>query len=341
MRCSSIWTPGSGSDLGPGRDHDVLGGELLPAAAVELDLDPAGAVQPAGTLDRGHLVLAEQELDALGQLLDHLALLVLHGAEVELDGRHLDAVGVQAVARLGVELGRVEQRLGRDAADVQAGAAERAALVDAGHPHAELGRPDRADIAAGPGADDHQIEALVVIHLPVAGLGSSWALGQPSPSSIAGVQTSSSRRSGVLDAFLDPHQEAHRLAAVDDAVVVGQREVHHRPDRDLALHHHRALLDLVHAEDADLRRVEDRRAHQRAVDAAVGDREGAAHQVLHRELAVARPCAELADASSRSRRSPADRRRAPPAPRGPTACRPRRRCRSGACRRSRRRRSRR
>ena len=79
------------------------------------------------------------------------------------------------------------------------------------------------------------------------------------------------QRLRVLDQFLDAHQELHRLAAIDDAVVVGEREVHHRADHDLAVERDRALLDLVHAEDADLRRVEDRRGEQRAEDAAVGD----------------------------------------------------------------------
>src|SRR5262245_8034825 len=31
----------------------------------------------------------------------------------------------------------------------------------------------------------------------------------------------------VLQAFLDSHQERHGLAAIDDAVVVAEREVHH------------------------------------------------------------------------------------------------------------------
>ena len=71
-------------------------------------------------------------------------------------------------------------------------------------------------------------------------------------------------------------------------MVVGEGDVHHRPDLDLVAHRDRAPLDLVHAEDAGLRRVEDRRRHQRAVDAAIGDREGAAGEILDRELAVAR-----------------------------------------------------
>src|SRR5262245_58192322 len=85
---------------------------------------------------------------------------------------------------------------------------------------------------------------------------------------------------GVFEPVLDRDQEGHGLAPVDDAVVVGQRDVHHRADLDLlavgGLDGHRTAHDVVHAEDAGLRHVEQRRAHHRAVDAAVRDAEGAA-----------------------------------------------------------------
>ena len=44
----------------------------------------------------------------------------------------------------------------------------------------------------------------------------------------------------LLDRFLDPPQECHRFAAVDDAMIVGERDVHHRPDDDLARRRRRA-----------------------------------------------------------------------------------------------------
>src|SRR3954452_14564797 len=53
----------------------------------------------------------------------------------------------------------------------------------------------------------------------------------------------------VFDAFLDADQEGDRFLAVHDAVIVGQSEVHHRADLDLAADDHRTLLDLVHPED--------------------------------------------------------------------------------------------
>src|SRR4051794_486836 len=51
----------------------------------------------------------------------------------------------------------MEQRLGGNAADVEAGTAEGLVFLDHRHLHAKLCRADRADIAAGAGADDSEI----------------------------------------------------------------------------------------------------------------------------------------------------------------------------------------
>src|SRR5579859_5573126 len=99
----------------------------------------------------------------------------------------------------------------------------------------------------------------------------------------------------IFQAFLDADQEGHGLAAVDHPVVVAERQIHHRTDLDLVADRDRALLGLVHAQDARLRRVQDRGRHERAVDAAVRDGEGAAGQFFHRQLAVARLLAIDAD----------------------------------------------
>src|SRR2546428_295551 len=88
---------------------------------------------------------------------------------------------------------------------------------------------------------------------------------------------------------------AFSLPAVHQAVVVGDRHVHHRPDGDRVLAPHRPLLDLVHAEDGALRRVQDGGGEERAVDAAVGDGEGAAGEVVELELAVAREARQPRD----------------------------------------------
>src|SRR5471030_2945280 len=54
----------------------------------------------------------------------------------------------------------MQQRLGRNAADVQAGTAETAALVDAGAGKAQLPQPDRRIIAAGAAPDHNCVETV-------------------------------------------------------------------------------------------------------------------------------------------------------------------------------------
>ena len=78
-------------------------------------------------------------------------------------------------------------------------------------------------------------------------------------------------------------------------MVVRQRDVHHRPDLDLAVDRDRTVLRLVQPENADLRIVDDRRRDERAEHAAVRDRERAAGEVVHRQLAVARALGDRRD----------------------------------------------
>src|SRR4028119_1216264 len=91
------------------------------------------------------------------------------------------------------------------------------------------------------------------------------------------VLTLQQQRLRVLYQFLDAHQEADGFRAVYDAVVVGEGEVHHRADPDLAVDDHRALLDLLtHQEAAALRAVYD----------AVVVGEGEVHHRADPDLAV-------------------------------------------------------
>src|ERR1700686_316946 len=90
----------------------------------------------------------------------------------------------------------------------------------------------------------------------------------------------------IFQAFLDADQEGNGFAAINDAVVVGDGQVHHRADFDLAGDGDRAFLDFMHAQKGRLRRVEDGRAHQRAVDAAIGDGEGAAGEFFQLQRAI-------------------------------------------------------
>ncbi|MCY1360146.1 hypothetical protein D9M69_467580 [compost metagenome] len=80
-------------------------------------------------------------------------------------------------------------------------------------------------------------------------------------------------------------------------MVVGQRQIHHRQDHNLAIHGHRALLDLVHTEDGGLRRVDDRAGEQRTEHATVGDGEGATGHLFDGQLAFTGLLAEVGDAA--------------------------------------------
>src|SRR5579875_2087818 len=98
-----------------------------------------------------------------------------------------------------------------------------------------------------------------------------------------------------------------RVGAVDQPVVVGQRQVHHGTHRDhLAqggvIDHDRPLHHRPGAEDRDLRLVDDGGVEQRAATAGVGQRERAAGQLVRAYLPGPGTLRQVADLA----RQPAD-----------------------------------
>ena len=149
-------------DVGARGDDDRLGlvGRFGAVGADDHDVarrrDATLALQPVD------LVLPEQEGDAVDVSGDGVVLVLHHRAKIELGRRDDDAERAQPVARLLEHFGGVQQRFRGNAADVEAGPAERLALLDHGDFHAQLRGADRADVAAGAGADHHN----VVSHSP-------------------------------------------------------------------------------------------------------------------------------------------------------------------------------
>src|SRR6478609_8583820 len=93
------------------------------------------------------------------------------------------------------------------------------------------------------------------------------------------MQATSGLELALFEPGLHRAEEPSGVGPVDDAVVVGQREVHHRADRDgLAAvgvgDDDGPLDDRAGAEDGDLRLVDDRGVEERAAAAGVGDGEG-------------------------------------------------------------------
>lgn len=118
--------------LGTGGNENVLGADRGLAALNEVDSDGVLVLECAGALDVLDVVLLEEELDTLGQTSNRRILRLHHGREVELDIADLDTAALGVVEDLVVEVRVVQERLGRNAADVQAGSAEGAALLDTG-----------------------------------------------------------------------------------------------------------------------------------------------------------------------------------------------------------------
>jgi hypothetical protein len=89
----------------------------------------------------------------------------------------------------------------------------------------------------------------------------------------------------ALQDLLQLGHELRGVGAVDQPVVIGEAEEHHVPDRDRVVavavgDDDRALHDRLDVEDRHLALGDDRRADQRAEDAGVRDREGAARHLV-------------------------------------------------------------
>src|SRR5205809_213301 len=87
-----------------------------------------------------------------------------------------------------------------------------------------------------------------------------------------------------LDNFLDAFQTSHRFAAIHNAMVISQGDIHHRPYYHAAIARNGAILNRMHAQNTALWRVDDRRGQQRAVNTAVADRKSATDEFLGQQF---------------------------------------------------------
>src|SRR6185436_3550849 len=87
---------------------------------------------------------------------------------------------------------------------------------------------------------------------------------------------------------LERLQEASRVSAVDQPVVVAERQVAHRPDGDHVVYDDHTLVHRADAKNRHLRLADDRQTEQRAENAWVRDRERAALDFFRLELFAAR-----------------------------------------------------
>ena len=146
--------------LRAGGDDQVVAGDGAGVAVLVLHLDGLLAVldaeQGAPAVDLGDLVLLHQEVDALDDARGDLAAALVRRA-VGHRGVALDAELVLLVREHVGELGVAEQRLGGDAADVEADTAP-VLLLDDGRGLAELRRADRRHVTTGAGTKNENVE---------------------------------------------------------------------------------------------------------------------------------------------------------------------------------------
>ena len=99
----------------------------------------------------------------------------------------------------------------------------------------------------------------------------------------------------ILDALLHFNEESNCFFAVDGAVIVAEREIHHRADFHFPVHRHWARHDFVHPENAALRRIQNRRGEERAINTAIRNGECAALEIFELQFSVTRPSGVIGD----------------------------------------------
>ena len=154
---SSISTPGSFATSEPVAITIafVSSSFSLPSSPLTTTL-PGERMLPSPVKDVD-LVLLEEVGDAVDVGGDGVVLVLHHRGVVELWRADHDAERRHAMVSFLEHFRGVQQRLRGNAADVEARAAERLALLDHGHLQPKLGRADGAHVAAGSGADDDEI----------------------------------------------------------------------------------------------------------------------------------------------------------------------------------------
>src|ERR1035441_10041519 len=154
-----------------GAKYDVLGLDRLQFAAfhrnrVDAVLRRAG--QFAICADHVHLVLLHQEHQALGMFVHDALLALLDRAPVQRDTSRVFQAKFHAFLDVVENLCVEQQGLGRNATDMQAGAAQVGIFLDEGGLQPKLPGANRRSVSRGPAADDgYVVDCLWQVRAPV------------------------------------------------------------------------------------------------------------------------------------------------------------------------------
>src|SRR5690606_990589 len=148
-----------------GQDH-VLGCQDFNTAVELGDFNLLARQQLAVTFEQGHAIALDQRRNTAGEVFDDYVLAADHRRYVHVDVTGGNAVNLEAFAGFMELVGAVQQRLGRNAAYVQAGATQGGlaflalVLFDQSSLQTQLSSPNRSHIAARARTDYNDVEFL-------------------------------------------------------------------------------------------------------------------------------------------------------------------------------------
>ena len=142
--------------LGTRGDDAMREGHALAVTVCASHVDGMGVGKPRDATDDGDLALLGQAGEARRQAPHHLVLPVAQPGSVDLRLAELDAMRSHRTRVLD-DLCRMQQRLGRNAADVEAHAAKRRPALDQRHLEAEIRRAKRRGVSPGARTDDEHV----------------------------------------------------------------------------------------------------------------------------------------------------------------------------------------
>ena len=182
-RGSSSGMPGSTVGLEPAAMMQCLKPTLVvpSSPSTERTLGEANVPAPAHDLD---LALLGQPGQPAGELVDDGVLPAAQLVDVDLGLAEADAVG-GGLLDVAHHAGDVQQRLRRDAADVEADAAEPLVALDQHGLEPEVGGAERGGVAAGAGAEHDHVGLDVDVALVLRGRRRRLRLGAAPPPSRA------------------------------------------------------------------------------------------------------------------------------------------------------------
>ena len=134
----------------------MLEGQRFLLAVGQVDVDGAAVAEGGHALEVLDLAQVAHLPRPRGQRADDLVLEVAQLVEIDLGLAELDAE-ILRVRRLADHVGDVQQRLGRDAAAIDADAAGILLRIDERDLHPAVGRVEGGCVSAGTGADDDKL----------------------------------------------------------------------------------------------------------------------------------------------------------------------------------------